>query len=196
MSFIHRTPSSDETTPDATYVERARRGDASAFEALVRRYYRAAYAVALALLSNSMDAEDVCQDAFLKALERLDDCREPDKFASWLLRIVRNRAHNFRAYRRVRDTESLELARAAGREDSARDAERADLRKRLEDALGQLSEIQRRAVLLHDLEGLKHREIAAHLAISEGMSRQHLFNARRTLREILGVKTLREQFHE
>jgi RNA polymerase sigma-70 factor (ECF subfamily) len=196
MSLIHSTPCSDETTPDATYVESARRGDALAFEALVRRYYRAAYAVALALLSNGMDAEDVCQDAFLKALERLDDCREPDKFASWLLRIVRNRAHNFRAYRRVRATESLELTGAAGREDSARDAERADLRKRLEDALGQLSEIQRQVVLLHDLEGLKHREIAGHLAISEGMSRQHVFNARRTLREILGVKTLREQFHE
>jgi RNA polymerase sigma-70 factor (ECF subfamily) len=185
-----------KTTPDATYVESARRGDTSAFEALVRRYYRAAYAVALALLSNSMDAEDVCQDAFLKALERLDDCREPDKFASWLLRIVRNRAHNFRAYRRVRATESLELAGVAGREDSAQDAERADLRKLLEDALGQLSEIQRQVVLLHDLEGLKHREIAAHLTISEGMSRQHLFNARRALREILGAKTLREQFHE
>ena len=196
MSFIHSTPSSDETTPAATYVERARRGDASAFEALVRRYYRAAYAVALALLSNSMDAEDVCQDAFLKALERLDDCREPDKFASWLLRIVRNRAHNFRAYRRVRATESLELAGAAGREDSARDAERADLRERLEDALGQLSEIQRQVVLLHDLEGLKHREIAGHLAISEGMSRQHVLNARRTLREILGAQALGEHFHE
>lgn len=196
MSFIHSTPSSDETTPDATYVERARRGDASAFEALVRRYYRAAYAVALALLSNSMDAEDVCQDAFLKALERLDDCREPDKFASWLLRIVRNRAHNFRAYRRVRATESLELAGAAGREDSARDAERADLRERLEDALGQLSEIQRQVVLLHDLEGLKHREIAGHLAISEGMSRQHMLNARRTLRKILGAQALGEHLHE
>lgn len=196
MSFIHSTPSSDETTPDATYVERARRGDASAFEALVRRYYRAAYAVALALLSNSMDAEDVCQDAFLKALERLDDCREPDKFASWLLRIVRNHAHNFRAYRRVRATESLELAGAAGREDSARDAERADLRERLEDALGQLSEIQRQVVLLHDLEGLKHREIAGHLAISEGMSRQHMLNARRTLRKILGAQALGEHLHE
>lgn len=196
MSFIHSTPSSDETTPDATYVERARRGDASAFEALVRRYYRAAYAVALALLSNSMDAEDVCQDAFLKALERLDDCREPDKFASWLLRIVRNRAHNFRAYRRVRATESLELAGAAGREDSARDAERDDLRERLEDALGQLSEIQRQVVLLHDLEGLKHREIAGHLAISEGMSRQHMLNARRTLRKILGAQALGEHLHE
>ncbi len=196
MSFRHSTPSSDETTPDAAYIERARRGDASAFETLVRRYYRAAYAVALALLSNSMDAEDVCQDAFLKALERLDDCREPDKFASWLLRIVRNRAHNFRAYRRVRATESLELTGAAGRQDSARDAERADLRERLEEALGQLGEIQRQVVLLHDLEGLKHGEIAGHLAISEGMSRQHVVNARRTLREILGAQTLRENFHE
>ncbi len=194
MSFRHSAPASDETTPDAAYVERVRRGDASAFEVLVRRYYRAAYAVALGLLGNSMDAEDVCQDAFLKALERLDDCREPHKFASWLLQIVRNRAHNFRAYRRVRATESLELTGAAGREDSARDAERADLRERLEDALRQLSEIQRQVVLLHDLEGLKHREIAGHLAISEGMSRQHVLNARRKLREILGA--MGEHLHE
>ncbi len=153
MSLIHNTPWSDETAPDAAYVEGARRGDASAFEALVRRYYRAAYAVALALLSPGMDAEDVCQDAFLKALERLDDCREPDKFASWLLRIVRNRAHNLRADRRVRATESLELTGAAGREDPARDTQPADLRERLEDALGQLSETQRQVVLLQRSAG-------------------------------------------
>ena len=192
MSLIRGTSRADDGTPDATLVDRARRGHPEAFEALVRRHFKKAYTVALALLSNSMDAEDVCQDAFLKSLERLDDCREPDKFASWLLRIVRNRSHNFRAYRRVRATESLEPAGAAGREDSAGDAERADLRERLEEALGQLSEIQRQVVLLHDLEGLKHREIAGHLAISEGMSRLHMLKARRTLRKILAARAVGE----
>ncbi len=196
MSLIRGMSRADDGTPDATLVDRARRGHPEAFEALVRRHFKKAYTVALALLSNSMDAEDVCQDAFLKSLERLDDCREPDKFASWLLQIVRNRAHNFRDYRRVRAAVTLELVGAAGPEDSSEGAEQFDLRTRLERALGQLSDIQRQVVLLHDLEGLKHREIAEHLEISEGMSRQHVFNARRTLREILGPTALKEHLHE
>jgi RNA polymerase sigma-70 factor (ECF subfamily) len=196
MSLIHSRERPDNQIPDATFVERARRGDASAFETLVRRHYRAAYSVALAQLGNSMDAEDVCQDAFLKTLERLEDCREPGKFASWLLQIVRNRAHNFRDYRRVRAAVPLELTGTAGPDDSAKDAEQTDLRERLESALGQLSEIQRQVVLLHDLEGLKHREIAERLDISEGMSRQHGLNARKTLRQLLGDQAVKEHLHD
>ncbi len=196
MSLIRGTSKPDDGTPDATLVDRARRGDPDAFAALVRRHFKKAYTVALALLSNGMDAEDVCQDAFLKALERLDDCREPDKFASWLLQIVRNRAHNFRDYRRVRAAVSIELTGVAGPEDASDEAVQADLRTRLERALGRLSDIQRQVVLLHDLEGLKHREIAERIEISQGMSRQHLFNARKTLREILGPTALKEHLHE
>ncbi len=196
MSLIRGTSKADDGTPDATLVDRARRGDPDAFAALVRRHFKKAYTVALALLSNGMDAEDVCQDAFLKALERLDDCREPDKFASWLLQIVRNRAHNFRDYRRVRAAVSIELTGVAGPEDASEGAVQADLKTRLERALGRLSDIQRQVVLLHDLEGLKHREIAERLEISEGMSRQHLFSARKTLREILGPTALKEHLHE
>ena len=56
----------------------------------VRRHLRAAHAVARAKLDNPGDADDVCQDAFIKALERIDDCRNPDGFRAWLLTIVRN----------------------------------------------------------------------------------------------------------
>ena len=95
------------------------------------------------------------------------------------------------AYRR-----QLELSGAAGPDDSSDDAVQSDLRARLERALSQLSDIQRQVVLLHDLEGLKHREIAERFEISEGMSRQHVFNARKTLREILGPTALKEHLHE
>jgi RNA polymerase sigma-70 factor (ECF subfamily) len=173
-------------------VERARRGDAAAFEALVRRYYRAAHAVALAVLGNPMDAEDACQDAFLRALERLDRLRQPERFSAWLLQIVRNRARNFRSYRRVRSVLPLEEVRAASDEDTGREAEREELRRELKSALTELSEIQREVVLLHDLEGWKHREIGELLGLSEGMSRQHLMSARRLLRERLGTKLLKE----
>ena len=88
------------TPDDAVLVARARRGEPAAFEALVRRHYRAAFAVALAVLGNRMDAEDVCQDAFVVAAERLDECRQPEKFAAWLLQVVRNRARNYVDYRR------------------------------------------------------------------------------------------------
>ncbi len=178
--------------PDAQLVERARRGDAAAFEALVRRHYRAAYAVALSAVGQAMDAEDVCQDAFVRALQRLDELRDPGRFAAWLLRIVRNLAANYRSYRRVRSAQPLDQVSAASESDTAREAERSELRQELEAAIAELSPAQREVVLLHDLEGWKHREIADSLGLSEGMSRQHLFNARRKLRERLGVKFLEE----
>ncbi|NIN71885.1 MAG: sigma-70 family RNA polymerase sigma factor [Gemmatimonadetes bacterium] len=177
---------------DAILVRRARRGDAAAFEALVRRHYRAAYAVALAVLGNAMDAEDVTQDSFVRAVERMDELREPERFKGWLLQIVRNRSRNYSSYRRLRTTRPLDTVTAPGPENPGSDAERAELRRALESALATLSEVQREVVLLHDLEGWKHREIAESLAISEGMSRQHLMAARRALRERLGGGLLKE----
>jgi RNA polymerase sigma-70 factor (ECF subfamily) len=70
--------------------------------------------------------------------------------------------------------------------DPGRDLDRSEIRRRLEAALGTLSEVQRRVVLLHDLEGYRHREIAMQLDIPEGTVRSHLFFARRALRELLG----------
>lgn len=183
---------SEKDPSDAVLVAHARRGDPAAFDALVRRHYRAAYAVALAVLGRQADAEDVCQDGWVRALERIEDCREPERFLFWLLQIVRNRARNYVDYRRVRATEPLEPEVAAGREDPGKDLDDARLRARLEEALAELSEVQREIVLLHDLEGWSHREIAGMLGVSEVMSRQHLFQARRRLRGILGAAVLEE----
>ncbi len=178
---------------DASLVARARRGESAAFEALVRRHYRAAYSVALAILGNGMDAEDVCQDSFVKALEKLEECRQAEKFVAWLLQIVRNRARNYRDYRRVRTAQPLDTISVASPLSPDRDAERSELRGVLEAAIGQLSEVQREVVLLHDLEGWKHREIGESLGLSEGAARQHLFAARKKLRELLGANALKEQ---
>jgi RNA polymerase sigma-70 factor (ECF subfamily) len=179
----------DVAPTDAQLVDQTKEGDAAAFDILVRRYYRPAYALALALTNNSADAEDVCQDAFIRAVERLEDCREPAKFSSWLMQIVRHRALNLLDYRRVRAAAPLEPESAESRESPARDAERSELRELLREALERLSPIQREVVLLHDMEGWKHRAIGESLGISEGMSRQHLFAARRLLRAMLGSHT-------
>jgi RNA polymerase sigma-70 factor (ECF subfamily) len=181
---------------DALLVERARRGDAAAFESLVRKHYRAAYAVALGVLGSAMDAEDACQDAFVRALERLDELRKPERFTAWLLQIVRNRARTIHSYRRVRAAQPLDTVNAAGSANPGIDAARGELRDKLEAALQDLSEMQRQVVLLHDLDGWKHRQIAVALEISEVMSRQHLFHARRILRERLGANVLEEYTDE
>jgi RNA polymerase sigma-70 factor (ECF subfamily) len=185
------------TESDASLVARARVGDAAAMETLLRRHFRASYLVALGRVGNRFDAEDVCQDAFIRCLERLDDCREPDKFGAWLIRIVRNTAHNRRDYLRVRSAEPMAAhlqIQSPMRTDAA--AQQNELRETLGRALAKLSEIQREVVLLHDLEGWRHAEIAAHLDLSEGMSRRHLSEARKELRELLGEYATLEPDHD
>jgi RNA polymerase sigma-70 factor (ECF subfamily) len=167
-------------------VLRARAGDSDAFEQLVRLHMRAAYTVALGVTNDATDAEDVTQDAFVTALQKLDDC-EPNRFSGWLLSIVRNRALNFRRAQAVRTTSPLTELDAAATSSSnpEHEAARARLREDLTSALSQLTQTQRQVVLLHDLEGYKHREIGELIGISEGASRFHLSTARATLRGIL-----------
>jgi RNA polymerase sigma-70 factor (ECF subfamily) len=186
------TPGADGPSPaqmtesDATLVGRARQGSSEAFEALVRRHLKGAYAVALAQLGEPADAEDVCQDAFVTALKRLDDCRKPDQFGPWLYAIVRNRAHDHRRRRAVREALPLDAAlHASGGPDPHRETERSELRDDLVGAMQGLTATQREVVLLHDFEGWSHKEIGDRLGISDGSARVHLFKARKTLRERL-----------
>jgi RNA polymerase sigma-70 factor, ECF subfamily len=180
-------------TGDAALVELARQGDGAAFETLVRRYMRPAYAIALSVVKENADAEDVCQDAFVRALERLDDC-DPERFGAWVLRIVRNRAHSVRRYLGVRDAMPLDsVALATSGPGPQQATERAQLRHDLLTALADLKEVQRDVVLLHDLEGWKHREIGARLGLPEGTVRAHLFHARRALRDHDALRRSREE---
>ncbi len=177
---------------DTVLVARARRGDAAALEILVRRYLRPAYIVALSVVRSAADAEDVAQEALMGALHRLDQCREPDRFARWLFTAVRHRAFNYLEQRKLRGALlSSQLPEEARQVDPAI----IRLRKRLLASLEKISETQRQVVLLHDLEEWTHAEIAASLDISEVMSRQHLFVARRLLREHLANDFLQETKH-
>ena len=144
-------PAGEQT--DAALVAGVKKGNSAAFEALVRRYYRIAFATALSLVGNSMDAEDVCQDAFVRVLDRLEDCRSPDRFKAWFLKIVRNRAHNYRDYQQVRAGPDVDEMPVAGGSDPGRDAARSELRSQMEAALAKLTDMQRDVVLLHDMQG-------------------------------------------
>ena len=185
------------TEPDAVLVARIQSGDAAAFEALMRRYFRMAFLVAYAQLGNREDAEDICQDAFVRCWERIADCRDPARVAPWIAVIVRNAAHNRRDALRVRETDPLESAVAIAsprRSDDA--AHRSELRDRLSAALGTLSPVQREIVLLHDLDGWRHAEIALRLGLSDTMSRRHLSDARKRLRGLLADLPTMETDHD
>lgn len=167
---------------DAELVREATRGNAPAREELVRRYLRKAFAVALAILQNVADAEDVAQEAISAAVLRLHECRIPDRFGGWLLRGVRNRALNQQAQVRYR------LALLHGlplEEEDGGSGPALPLGRALLAALNRLPPVRRTVVLLHDLEEWTHPEIAAALRISVVMSRQHLFWARKALRDLI-----------
>ena len=113
------------------------------------------------------------------AIEKLDECREPERFSGWLMQIVRRRALNWLDARKLRDVADAPAA------DIAIPPPEAGESARLCAALGALTRVQREVVLLHDLEDWTHAEIAVAVGTTELMSRQHLHLARRALRRLL-----------
>lgn len=166
----------------AQLVHQALRGEREAFTALVRAFLRPAYSVALSVVGRPMDAEDVAQDALMKAFASLPSCREPEHFAAWFFQIVRNRARNLLDSRRLRDVASDKTEEGKLLEFANPAPEAAGMRAALLAALDELDPDKREVVLLHDLENWTHAEIAQALNISEVHSRQHLFRARQILR--------------
>ena len=177
---------------DSELVRRARGGDGDAFGALVDRYMRAAYAVALSVTGSHEDAEDAAQESFMVALQKLEECRSPERFAGWLLTIVRNRSRNLVRRESLRDTDEVPASARSRAPTPDRETERSELRGRLAEALDALPQAQREIVLLHDLEGWKHREIAERLEIPAGTVRSHLHFARKALRDALDESPVRE----
>lgn len=174
-------------------VRRAQTGDPKAFEQLARQFLRGAYAVALSIVRRPSDAEDVAQDAFVLALEKIQTCREPDRFAGWLMQIVRNQAKNHLLRRKFRDvTKEDPQDLPTGESPDLRDPQ---LQEELLRALHALTPPEREVVLLHDLEGWTHPEISKATEHSEVMSRQHLFQARKKLKKALNHFQEKEKDH-
>jgi len=170
---------------DIELVQRTREGDGDAFGALVRRYLRPALAVAWEFTDTREDAEDLVQDAFYRSLRRIDrfDTRRP--FAPWFFTIVRNLGRNAVArrgrWRLVRIPETL-----AGRRTIADPAERSEIRVRVDEALTNLTPMQRACFRLCEMEGFTRGEVAQMMESSESTVRVHLHRAKIALRESLG----------
>ncbi len=176
---------STSATDEARLVEAVQRGDVTAFDTLVRRYLRRAYAVAYRLLDHREDAEDLVQEAFMTALEKIDTFQPGRPFGPWFFRILINRGQNQRVARARRATQPIPADTAAETTSPARAAERAELRAWLDDALAQLPERQRLIVQLFEVDGFSGAEIAEMLEMPPATVRWNLHQARGKLRQAL-----------
>ena len=177
----------DEETSDLELVQAGRAGDELALDMLVRRHHAAAFRVAVSLVKDDDVAQDVVQDAFIKAFRALDGFRGDASFRTWLLTITANEARGALRRRGRRKETALEDAGPVQSEDMgpahaamvAQEASRA--RKMLE----QLPEKQRMSVTLRIEEGLSFKEIGEVIGSSEGAARVNYFHGIRKLRELM-----------
>lgn len=170
---------------DEELVRRARSDDEAALSALVERHHDSAYRVALSLVRDDDTAQDVVQDAFLKAFRALDGFRGDASFRTWLLTITANEARGtLRKSGRRRET-ALDDAGPIGSGEPG-PAERAETKQeaaRARAMLERLPEKQRLSVSLRIDEGLSFREIGEVIGSSEGAARVNYFHGIRRLRE-------------
>jgi RNA polymerase sigma-70 factor (ECF subfamily) len=172
---------------DADLARRAAHGDSDAFGELVNRHAAAARRLARTVLQNAEDADDAAQEGFLLAwryLARFDPGRP---FAPWLMRIVLNAAADLRRKRKVRQTEMIPAGALSSEASPEEVTDRHLFSRELGAALEKLPERQRIAVVLFDVEGYSHGEIAELLKIPEGTVRSDVFHARRALRQSLSA---------
>jgi RNA polymerase sigma-70 factor (ECF subfamily) len=167
---------------DTFLVRRAQAGDTAAFEGLYRVHVGRVYALCLRLTGDRMSAEELTQDAFVRAWERLDTFRGESAFFSWLYRLTVNvvlgeRRANRRYTLRFVSVDDEPAHSAAPRP--------AGLRMDLDQAIAALPPGAREVFVLHDVEGYKHEEIAGMTGLAAGTSKAHLHRARRLLREHL-----------
>jgi RNA polymerase sigma-70 factor (ECF subfamily) len=171
---------------DSEFVQQALEGKLESFEVLVERYQKTVYNLALRMVHDSDDAEDIAQTVFLKAFEHLRSYNSRYRFFSWLYRIAMNEALN--VIRQKRKFTGLDQVREhAG---PGEEFEAAELSRQVQDALMELAVEQRAVVVLRHYEGFSYTEIAQILSISEKKVKSRLFSARQILRDLLERKGL------
>lgn len=176
-------PARDGENDEASLIEAARRGDRDAYGQLVRRNMPRALAVAHGVVRNRADAEDLAQEAFVRAYADLERFRPGAPFAPWLFRIVTNLALDLLKHRsRVREEELGETHAAPRATDADAVAHANEKLRRIDAAIESLPEMQRLVARLSLVEELEHADIAAALDIAEGTVRSHLSHARAALR--------------
>ncbi len=177
---------------EVALVRRAQRGDLAAYDELVRRYQERIYATVYHMTANHEDANDLAQEAFIKAFHALKSFKGGSSFYTWIYRIAVNKTINFLKQRKNRSHMSLndldfnaehdpDLVALVSDKTPRRDANLSELQEKLNEAMLKLSEPHRLVVTLHDVQGLAHEEIAQIMDCNVGTVRSRLFYARQQL---------------
>ena len=176
---------------EAMIVRKVLQGDVNAFEKLVTEYEKAVYAIALRMTGNAEDAQDMTQEAFIKAYNSLQSFRGDSKFSVWLYRIVSNVCLDFLRSKNRRPTVSLSVEDDDGEDaqlDVADESQSPELlldRKLTRDSvrrgLDSLPPDYRQILLLREIQGLSYDEIAQALSLEVGTVKSRIFRARKRL---------------
>jgi RNA polymerase sigma-70 factor, ECF subfamily len=191
-----QSPETVEIHPDVALVDRAKKGDTAAFEQLVRQYERQIFRVAQHITQNREDAEDITQDAFLKAYEKLEQFQGNSKFSTWLVRIAVN--ESLMRLRRRKTSKTVSMDQDVQTEEGSIPRDFAEWRPNPEQIYGQneLGDILRKTIqglppgfrtvfTLRDIENLSTEETAEALGLSVPAVKSRLLRARLQLRERL-----------
>jgi RNA polymerase sigma-70 factor (ECF subfamily) len=184
-----------DATETAAVLARARQGDGDAFRALVEQHSRSAFRLAFRMTGSEQDAEDVVQEAFLRAYKQLGRFESRANFGTWLYRIVANCSVDLMRVRQSRHDmsrsesldETFETAEisAHGGPGPERLAESAEIQRQVRDALGRLSPLERAAFTLRHHEGRSIEEISATLGLGTSAAKHSVFRAVKKLRVAL-----------
>jgi RNA polymerase sigma factor (sigma-70 family) len=177
-------------------VKKARHGDLESYDELVKRYQERIYATIYHMTSNHEDANDLAQEAFIKAFHALKSFKGGSSFYTWVYRIAVNKTINFLKQRKNKAQMSLDdldfnaehdpdLVALISDKTPRREVNLAELQEKLNGAMQKLSEPHRLVVTLHDVQGLSHEEIAKIMDCNIGTVRSRLFYARQQLQAYL-----------
>ena len=182
--------------PDADLVVQAQEGDVRAFDELVARYHDRIYALTYNMTSNREDAEDLTQEIFVKAFNALPRFKGKSSFYTWIYRIAVNKTINYRKKRNRNRPISLDQFDQDIKTDETyhdltskgsplRNISLTELNKKLNEAMQKLSDKHRTVLIMHDMQGIPHEEIAKVVGASVGTIRSRLFYARRQMQSEL-----------
>jgi RNA polymerase sigma-70 factor (ECF subfamily) len=189
------TDRAHSSAEDPALVRAAQGGDMPAFEELVARHRDKLYARAYSMMRNEEEAVDLSQEAWVKGWQRLRQFQGESSFGTWMTRIVINLClDQLRKQKRQRAESIEEMDEESGGVERhmpvvtvnpTEGLERAELRQRIDRALGQLSYEHRTALVLHEFEELEYKEIAKVMGCSIGTVMSRLFYARRKMAALL-----------
>ena len=191
-----QTPAAPPQIDEMVLVRKARNGDLESYDELVKRYQERIYATIYHMTSNHEDANDLAQEAFIKAFHALKSFKGGSSFYTWVYRIAVNKTINFLKQRKNKAQMSLDdldfnaehdpdLVALISDKTPRREVNLAELQEKLNAAMQKLSEPHRLVVTLHDVQGLSHEEIAKIMDCNIGTVRSRLFYARQQLQAYL-----------